>query len=526
MGTNQQLVKWCKDINKQTGDWSKLTPEEHDNAVSACTCILSAQTYADSLGCAAARINACYNGEIDKDCQLINGKPNPACPCTALVDDGKPETINPAIAEQRRQYKQAKKQYNWDKEKYERAASLYNAIQHAPWGVNQNGGYGIITYTNMQRSPQQRFCGGANRTGKYGHDKYIPSAGIKLGPVNYAIDIPWYFDKGSLEDVCFLPQSGFYLVDAEVFDNGGLTRLEDWDWPNNFGFNKTPVLYEDYIVVKWTGDVKDYCSTCTYGELKKDQARTGNYDQQGKALCANTCYVNAQIVFIKSIEEMCGNPLWSGPGGSPKFPDDYSPRWPGAAENPDDAATRCATSFAPSVKKFECCVNTANIGKDVSGDISIHQKCELKNDLDPTKENCASFPGLPGCSSPGGGDCSDTDPCVTGACVNDKCRCGPDRIGKRCEKCNVSYFNCNVVPGAKLNEKTCKCECGPGYWGIGDQLCFKYDTPWYGKIRDWFRLLWISLMKDTKRNKILLLAGVGLLLISLILLSIMIPSMI
>jgi hypothetical protein len=97
-----------------------------------------------------------------------------------------------------------------------------------------------------------------------------------------------------------------------------------------------------------------------------------------------------------------------------------------------------------------------------------------------------------------------------------------------CEKCNTSYFKCGAVDGAILNvdECKCKCECGPGYWGIGDQLCFKSDAPWYNKIRAWFILLWKNIDKETKRNKILLLVGVGLLLISLILLSIMIPGMI
>ncbi len=106
------------------------------------------------------------------------------------------------------------------------------------------------------------------------------------------------------------------------------------------------------------------------------------------------------------------------------------------------------------------------------------------------------------------------------------CQCYPMYKGDNCEKCNTSYFKCNVIPGAVLNEKTCKCECGPGYWGIGDELCFKSDTPWYNKIRDWFILLWKNIDKETKRNKILLLVGVGLLIISLILLSIMIPRMI
>ncbi len=559
MDTNPQLEKWCNDIVNETGDWSKLTPDERTNALNTCTCILSAQTFANALGCATASMNACITGTIDSDCQLINGQPNPKCPCTGVLGpDGKPQIVDPSVAQQRLNYLAGYAQYNDDKGRYKTASDLYNAIQHASWGANQSDGDASIlrTYTNMNGAKLQRFCGGVNRTGPNGFTKYTPSAGIQSGPVNEAIDIPWYFTGpgdnvwpgNSPCNTALDPNTtgGFYLVDAEVFTNGGLSKLEDLgNWWLTKGFNKVPVLYDDYIIVKWTGEPGLKCTSCGAGGkgmLTEDQADSGNEPSPNApcgtagdvqcAICSQTCTVNAQIVFTKSLEAMCSNPLWTGDAGAPKWPDDYISRWPAADPTNGWSAENCSTEYAPKPAKFECCVNAVNIGKDVKGNISIHQKCDLKNDLDPTKENCASFPGLPGCSSPGpdpgpgGGDCSDTDPCVTGACVNGKCRCGPDRIGKRCENCNVSSFNCNVVPGAILNEKTCKCECGPGYWGVGDELCFKSETPWYDKIRDWFRWLWISLMKDTKRNKILLLVGVGLLIISLVILSIMIPGMI
>jgi hypothetical protein len=183
----------------------------------------------------------------------------------------------------------------------------------------------------------------------------------------------------------------------------------------------------------------------------------------------------------------------------------------------------------PTLPSIPCCMNTVNVGKGVEDiDITVKQSCDPKK-CDPNIPGSCDRP-VPG--EHGGGQCDSSKECDNkGVCQksNDQsgvCICGPDRAGSNCEKCNTSYFKCNVIPGAVLNEKTCKCECGPGYWGIGDELCFKSDTPWYNKIRDWFILLWKNIDKETKRNKILLLVGVGLLIISLILLSIMIPGMI
>jgi hypothetical protein len=521
LSNEADLTKWCKENEKKL---DKSTLE-------ACTCILEGQTYGNILGCAAARVLTCQTGKVPVECQ---GQNNPNCPCTHLDP---PQSVNPAIGDP---YNKAQRAYlDWQAQcdKHKACTNMYNTIQGVPYGQTYNPGRGINTFTAF--GSEQRFCGQSH-------------------PGQSPTDVPWYFIGQPPVAKCGNPYKGFACNDAETGITGdsraagnlnmehiqGYPNYADW-WEAN-GFQEVPKLNVNYEVVKWTNGATDaggYCNNCNQTGvldgtiLHPEPAGCNEFPNFPgcTAQCAVACQVGAQVRFTKTATEMCvGDP------GPP--PPTFDPQ-------------KYCGEYMPQETVVNCCTNSAQI-EPGTRNINIHQKCTMK-DYSPSNKICAEYPQLPGCSAPpnppgpgpgppnppgppkppspssdGGGTCSDTKPCKNGACIYEgssptgKCKCGPDRTGPRCETCKTSFFNCGSVPGAVLNETECKCECGPGYWGNPeDKICYKEDVPWYQQIINWFRNLWTNVMKDTNLNKILLLVGVCLLIISLIILSIMVPDM-
>ena len=469
---SQQVRDYCREPKNAT------KPE--------CTCINEVNKFANTINCAALRIKTCLNGKIPSRGESIDG-------CYA-------DWNQIASAKQ-----------NWDKEVrevnarvpiYRKCKAIYDGIQNAPWGDNAGPRLGIGN-TRVEFGSLKRFCG-----------KPAPG-GSKTTTVSEQQPPPTYFKdamstpacqlKAFAQGKCCTPEDGFNMVDNEAIAVG-LTPLEKEITQDN-GFVKLPILNLDYHIVKWTGGSKENCQ-CTSGVMDDGSVRP----------CAKQCTGNAQIEFLASRADMCG---WDDESQIPNYNKSQY------AKNPETFDGSCA-AYQPKGESLKCCVNAVDIGKDVSGNISINQVCKIDGEAyDGAKkaaeqeQKCKKNPDEPSCKKDCGpdGKCSGHGACVSVDDTGGKCKCGPDRSGKYCETCALIDSDCKA-DNSYANQEKCICECKPGYIGSVDAgVCVKDEKNKniFEKISDWYNSI-------PMKTKIVILSGVTITTISIVILIVIISK--
>ena len=474
-------------ISQQVRDYCR---EPKNSTKPECTCINEVNTFANTINCSALKINTCITGKIPARGESIDG-------CFADWNQ---------IASAKQQWDKEVREVNARVPIYRKCKAIYDGIQYAPWGDNAGGLRLGLGNTHVEFGSVRRFCGkeapGGNKT---------PIVQSQQPPPTYfndAMSLPQCQIKGGVgQGKCCTPGS-FNMSDGDAITNGGLTQLEtDFDTNVLPGFVKRPILNQDYHIVKWTGGSKENCQ-CTSGVMDDGSVRP----------CAKQCTGNAQIEFLASRAQMCG---WDDESQIPNYNKSQY------AKNPETFDGSCA-AYQPKGESLKCCVNAVDIGKDVSGNISINQVCKIDGEAyngavkaAEQEQKCKKNPDDPGCKTDCGPDenCSGHGACVSVDDTGGKCKCGPDRSGKYCETCALTDSDCKA-DNSYANQEKCICECKPGYIGSVDAgICVKDEKNKniFEKISDWYNSI-------PMKTKIVILSGVTITTISIIILIVMISK--
>jgi hypothetical protein len=476
-------------ISQQVRDYCR---EPKNSTKPECTCINEVNTFANTINCSALKINTCITGKIPARGESIDG-------CYADWNQ---------IASAKQHWDKEVREVNARVPIYRKCKAIYDGIQNASWGDNA-GPRLKIGNTRVEFGSLRRFCGkeapGGSKTAT------VQNQQPPLGPATYFNTAKGLCPKNGWTNCCD-PDLSFNMSDVDAITSGGLTQLEtDYDTNVLPGFVKKPRINQDYHIVKWTGWSTLPCETCTSGTMD-DNKTTRN--------CGKACTGNAQIEFLASRAQMCG---WDDESQIPNYNKSQY------AKNPETFDGSCA-AYQPKGNSLKCCVNAVDIGKDVSGNISINQVCKINGEAyngavkaAEQEQKCKKNPDDPGCKT----DCGPNQNCSGhGACVRvddtgGKCKCGPDRSGKYCETCALTDSDCTQqADNSYANQEKCICECKPGYIGSVDAgVCVKDEKNKniFEKISDWYNSI-------PMKTKIVILSGVTITIISIVILIVMISK--